>query len=168
MLATQPCGISAAGGACKNEAVTQFTPAQDFYLEGGEFEIKKGSSTSKSTTIELSLWQGNYTGRVGGTGGKLDGLSGSLLASTSVAASRIGTTYTPVEFGFASPVLLHAGTDYVLTLTSKAYASSYYDFTVRGIDEYEFQTLTPEPGTWLMIFSGLALAAFGGLRRRRA
>ena len=158
---------------CTSFVTSFFNPTFDWDLGGGNFTIKSNGPTAD---ITLSLFDGTVTGAPGALGG-------TLVASTTVLGSSVTSTYTPTDFLFSGPVTLLTGHHYIAILSSTTGTNGADQYFIKGIDTLSIQSTTtgggdteilsdpeavPEPGTWMMMTSGIALVGLFRKRRSRA
>jgi hypothetical protein len=163
-----PTGItlpSEPGVNYANFLVTAFTPTFDWYLGGGDFVMKKEGATDNVPVI-FSLY--------------LDDTLSAPVATVSIPNSGIPNgTPSYVAFHFASAYHMVTGNHYLATLTSTSDNNGPYfikspgDFTIQNTNNEILAPPpagpdAPEPGTWVLMASGLALAVTSRLRRRKA
>ena len=108
--------------SCANVTVADFAPTFDWQLGGGNFTIKRGVTNQDS--IILNIWDGVVSGTPGT-------LTGTNVATVTLAAASVDTQFTSIDFLFTTPVTLLTGHKYVATLTSVASTS--------GADQYFHQ-----------------------------
>lgn len=161
----QSCLVS----SCADVTVADFAPTFNWLLGGGNFTIKRGVSTSDSITLDL------WDGPLGGTPGALTGTN---LASVTLAAASVATSYTPTDFLFSTPVLMQTGHHYIATFTSVASTSGADQYFIKSPQVLTIQTTgdvpiiltdpgsaAPEPSTWAMMVGFLAVAVYAKRNR---
>lgn len=160
----------AGAGNCTGFAVAVFDNVSVSYdLGGGLFDIKE--SSNNTSTITFDLWDGN----VGGTLASPTGAT--LVATATIAAGTVGSSYTPTAFTFSTPFTLQVGHSYVATLTSTAPSNAgwfvktpnsapYYTVQDPNGDNPPTGSSAPEPSTSTLMGGALLLVA-GALKRVR-
>jgi hypothetical protein len=114
--------------------------------------------------------------------GSPDVLTGTLVATASVAGANVPNAYTPVDFFFNDPVTLVDGDYYIATLTSATGTNGAQQYDIKGIDTLTIQdstsgdgtpisdpndpSVTPEPATVVMLAGGLLVTWIA--QRKRA
>lgn len=172
---SQPCLVSA--GNCATFNSIYFAPTFNWDLGGGLFQIKRGVNSDVSITLDL--WDVT-TLAVGGTPGALTGTN---LATVTLAPAAVSTSYTATNFDFSSPATLLAGRKYVATLTSAVGTNGSEQYFIKGIDALNIsssntgtggtalapldQPSVPEPSTWVSLVGGLGLVFFATRRKSR-
>jgi hypothetical protein len=157
---TPNCLVGA--GNCTSFAVTDFDTVSvaPYELGGGFFDIKE--SVNNTSTITLTLWDGNVGGTLAAPTGAI------LVASVTLLAGSVGSSYTPTSFTFPTPFTLQAGHSYVATLTSSAPANA--GWFIKTPNSPPFYTLqdpngnppppqVPEPATSAMVGGALVIVA---------
>ena len=149
--------------ACANVTVADFAPTFDWQLGGGNFTIKRGDTNQDS--IILNIWDGVVSGTPAA-------LTGTNVATVTLAAASVATQYTPTDFLFTTPVTLLTGHKYIATLTSVASTNGADQYFIKDPQVLQIQdsggvVLTdtvPEPATWVLMAGFFGLA---GLARRK-
>jgi len=152
--------------------VTSFDATFDWNLGGAHLTIKDGSHSSLGVT--LSLYECTVLCDQPGLP------SYTLADSVFVADSSFTQQFSVVDFDFTTPFHIVNGNSYYATVTSTEVDTQNKAYFIKGAnnltitDITQTETLlgsdpvvTPEPGTWVLMASGLGLALASRLRRRQ-
>ena len=154
---------------------------------GGNFTLKEGTSTTG--TISLELWDGGVDGTkvawVTWTAAEMCAFKATLsdgcqaFANDASHAVPLYFTDDHTKSGTATPYTMVAGHSYLAVITSTAPSGGSTSYFIKNPSVFTIETDTgvqlpptdpgsvPEPGTWMMMTSGVALVALFGSRRSR-